>query len=293
MHIDNLYKNQTILLLKECYASEKIHGTSAHIKWNGEMVTFFSGGVDHVSFCNLFDAELLRSQFLKIGYNDVTVYGEAYGGKCQGMRDTYGPDLKFIVFDVNIGGSWLNVPDAEDITHILCLEFVHYERIPATMEAIDAQRDSPSVQAVRNGMATADNPKIREGVVLRPIIEVIQKNGERVIAKHKRDEFRETNSPRVPTEKLQVMIDAERAADEWVTQNRLQHVLDSMQEISGRCQEFGVEDTGDVIRAMLQDVYREGEGEIIKSHDLNKAIGKRTALLFKQYIARGIHENMG
>ena len=32
MHIDNLYKNQEVLLFKECYAMEKIHGTSAHIR---------------------------------------------------------------------------------------------------------------------------------------------------------------------------------------------------------------------------------------------------------------------
>lgn len=31
MHIENLYANQTILESKECYAMEKIHGTSAHI----------------------------------------------------------------------------------------------------------------------------------------------------------------------------------------------------------------------------------------------------------------------
>ena len=30
-HIDNLYKNQDILKFKECYALEKIHGTSASV----------------------------------------------------------------------------------------------------------------------------------------------------------------------------------------------------------------------------------------------------------------------
>ena len=33
MHIDNLYKNQDILLFKECYALEKIHGTSAGLEF--------------------------------------------------------------------------------------------------------------------------------------------------------------------------------------------------------------------------------------------------------------------
>ena len=30
-HIDNLYKNQDILLFRECFALEKIHGTSANV----------------------------------------------------------------------------------------------------------------------------------------------------------------------------------------------------------------------------------------------------------------------
>lgn len=33
MHIDNLYKNQDMLIFRECYALEKIHGTSAHVSW--------------------------------------------------------------------------------------------------------------------------------------------------------------------------------------------------------------------------------------------------------------------
>ncbi len=32
LHIDNLYKNQTIRLFRECYALEKVHGTSAHVR---------------------------------------------------------------------------------------------------------------------------------------------------------------------------------------------------------------------------------------------------------------------
>ena len=32
-HIDNLYRNQDVLLFKEVYALEKIHGTSAHVSF--------------------------------------------------------------------------------------------------------------------------------------------------------------------------------------------------------------------------------------------------------------------
>ena len=65
MHIDNLYKDQRILLFKECYALEKIHGTSAHISYSAEKktLTFFTGG-NHNIFISLFDSEKLLQAFL-------------------------------------------------------------------------------------------------------------------------------------------------------------------------------------------------------------------------------------
>ena len=50
LHIDNLYKNQEILMFKECYALEKIHGTSAHVGFKEGAIHFFSGGENHERF---------------------------------------------------------------------------------------------------------------------------------------------------------------------------------------------------------------------------------------------------
>ena len=60
MHISNLYRERDILLFKECYAMEKIHGTSAHISFTPslkpgtEQLNFFSGGEKHENFIKLF-----------------------------------------------------------------------------------------------------------------------------------------------------------------------------------------------------------------------------------------------
>ena len=43
----------------------------------------------------------------------IRIHGEGYGGKQQGMSATYGPNLKFIVFDVYIDGKFSDVPDAD------------------------------------------------------------------------------------------------------------------------------------------------------------------------------------
>ncbi|KKK82628.1 hypothetical protein LCGC14_2801480, partial [marine sediment metagenome] len=78
-HIDNLYKNQDILLFTECYAMEKIHGTSAHISYNKGELKFFAGGGNYDNFVALFNIEDLKKRFdeVIIGNETVVVYGES------------------------------------------------------------------------------------------------------------------------------------------------------------------------------------------------------------------------
>jgi len=197
--------------LTEVYALEKIHGTSAHIKYKkGEGITFFPGGIKAETFEEMIDKkfetadnlgflvlhEKLRRELVYIG-EEVTFYGEAYGGKCQKMTNVYGP-LNFVVFEVKIKPMdeedyWADVPMAEMIAKKCGFEFVHYERGPATVEWLDSQRDKPSVQAARNGMGV----HYGEGIVVRPIVEMNDHRGNRILAKHKRAEFRENRPARM------------------------------------------------------------------------------------------------
>ena len=272
-HIENLYKNQDIMFFKECYALEKIHGTGAHVGWKNGVIQFHSGSLKHDVFVALFNKEELQEKFIRAGHERIFVYGEAYGEELQKMEETYGDELKFVAFDVNIGDSWLSVPKADSFTKWLGLEFVHYDRIPCTIESINQVRDSDSVQAVRNGMG---NGKIREGVVLRPLEEFTKDDGSRIISKHKRDEFSETNTPREFTQEKQALLsDAQDIADEWVTEMRLTHVLDKI-----GC-ELAIRNTGKVIAAMIEDIEREAVGEIVLSKEAASAIGKATASMFK------------
>lgn len=277
-HIDNLYKNQDILLFKECYASEKIHGTSAHITWKDSKVSLFSGGVEYLNFVNLFDTDALTSRFEELNVSEVRIYGEAYGGKCQRMSATYGPDLRFVAFEVKMGQhTWLSVPDAEEVVRSFGLDFVPYVRCSTNLDELDTQRDTPSIQAQKCGIVEA---RKREGIVLRPLIEVRKNNGARIVAKYKSDNFSETKTPRKVDQKdLEVLAQANAIAEEWVTDMRLSHVLDKFPNA-------GVEKTGDIIKAMIEDVERESEGEIIKSRKVKKAIGRRAAIMFKERLKR-------
>jgi len=281
LHIDNLYKNQDILMFKECFALEKIHGTSSHVSFKEGELRFFNGGENREKFLSIFNHEELKKRFVEFNLNNTTIYGEAYGGKQQGMRDTYGKETRFVAFDVKIGDIWLSVSDAEKVVKNLGLEFVYYVRISTDLKVIDAERDAPSVQAKRNGIL---EDKKREGVVLRPIIELRKNNGSRIICKHKRDDFRETKSRRKITdpEKLKVLKKADVIADEWVTPMRLSHVLQKFPE------DVNIEKTGVIIDAMIEDIEREAKGEIVESNAARRAISKKTAQLFKRNLKNRI-----
>lgn len=279
MHIENLYKSQDILLFRECYALEKVHGCSASVSWANGQLRFSSGSASHERFKHLFDEPALVKEFAeRFGAKAVTVYGEAHGGKLMGMSKTYGMDLRFVAFDVKIDDLWLAVPQAHDLVTGLGLQFVHWVKIPTDLAAIDRERDADSVQAVRNGMGPGH---IREGVVLRPPIEVRKNDGGRIITKHKRDEFRETQETRsaeVDPARLKVLEEADLVAQEWVTAMRLEHVLS---KLTG---DLTPQRTREVIGLMLEDVLREGAGEFVDSPEVRKAIGRKAAGMYGERI---------
>jgi hypothetical protein len=282
MHIDNLYKNQTILMFKECYAMEKIHGTSAHIGIRKDndvvQVKIFSGGENYANFTKLFDCEFLKQKFAELNLNNIIIFGEAYGGKQQGMKDTYGDKLKFVAFEVMIGEKWLGVTQAEVFCKEFNIEFVHYDIVKTDIEILDVLASAPSVQAKRNGIL---EDKLREGIILRPLIEVTKNNGDRIIAKHKNEKFKEReHQPKVKEDNLVVLTEIDAIVDEWVTEMRLSHIL-------GKRETYNIENTGEILSEMVEDILREAKNEILISENnkgLISAIKRRTAQLFKERI---------
>jgi len=272
--IPNLYKDDSVLLFRECYALEKVHGTSAHVAYRGGALQFFAGGNKHETFVALFDQGALLSAFAEIGHDPIVVYGEGYGGKCMGMKETYGSEQRFIAFEVQVGDCWLAVPQAEDVVTRLGLEFVPYICTLTDSDALDHLRDAPSEVAERRGI----HGKPREGIVLRPLIEVRKNNGERIIAKHKADAFAERVHVPRSLKQAEFLHEALAIAEEWVTPMRLVHVLD---KLGG---EVTIQRTGEVVKAMLDDVVIEANGEIADNKGTRKAIGRRAVCLFKEYL---------
>jgi len=290
-------------MFRRCYAMEKIHGTSANISFekDGNEVALFSGGVSQSLFDLLFDTQELLEGFRAIreDFPQIVVFGEAYGGSCQGMQDTYGKDLKFIAFEVNIGGTWegtgrkrkikggmwLSVPRAEQIARGLGLDFVHYEEGPATLEWIDGQLKKPSTQAFKNGI---EGDKITEGVVIRPLQEFTTNNGGRVISKHKNENFEEHRVSRSKRVKDPAIVRLQEAvqeiANDWVVPNRLEHVLDKLVAEGDIPHEYDMKHTSTVIKEMCADIQIEGKDEIKWSKAARGAINKKTANLYKDKV---------
>lgn len=276
MHIENLYrpKGQRILLFKRVHIMEKVHGMSARIHWKDGLVH-----VSHASYMNDSPStEELKASFKKLGHANVTVFGEAYGGSQQRMSKSYGLVKRFIAFEVKISDLWLAVPQAADVATKLGLEFVPWYEVACELSELDTFRDLSSEVAIRRGI----NDVVREGIVIRPTMELVGNDGERIIAKHKNAVFAETTTLRevVDPDKLQVLSDAEAIALEWVTDRRLEHVLQKASVT------LDIRATKSVIDAMVEDVIREGEGEIVDTKEARAAISARTATLYKSWLKK-------
>lgn len=283
LHIKNLDKDPRILQFRQVYALEKVHGTSAHVAWDGSgNIRLFSGGEKHARFAGLFDLSQLEALFRDhCGDRPMTVYGEAYGGSQQGMSAAYGKDLRFVAFDCLGADKWLDVPSAEALVNHLGLEFVPFHFTSTDLAALDAHRDHPSEVAVRRGITA---PMPREGVVLRPPFEVTLNNGERLIAKYKGAAFSETKTVRLvdPTKAL-MLTEATAVAEEWVTPMRLTHVLDRV--LVGGATATAAR-TREVIEAMVEDVLREGHPEVEDTREVRAAIGRKTATLYQERVKK-------
>lgn len=291
LHINNLAKDDKVLLFKEVWATEKVHGTSAHVSWNPDQqrIVYFSGGASAENFRALFD-EAFEERFMKLvdqnGKDiEVVVYGEAYGGKMQGMRLTYGNELRFIAFEVRVGCHWLNFDKVREIAKDLGLEVVPGKVIPATEEALTEYRNSPSEVAVLRGCQDntdrfGNKPPLREGIVIRPLVEMRTNDNSRVMAKFKNPCFSERESRKdadFPSERKQEILKAEAAAKDFTTETRLEHVLDAL-----GLKEPTLQDTPKVIKGMVEDILREGAGEVEDSKTLRREIGRISVKLFRQ-----------
>ena len=174
--------------------TEKIDGTNVGINWDGHKVSFQGRTEDaeftpkQLDFLNeMFAGEDMAQIFeQKFGEKETTIYGELYGNDIQKVGRDYREDYGFRVFDVKINGFYLSRQNVEDVATYFGLEIVPIVGQGTLQEAI--------LYVLCHQKSTVDGCRAPlEGVVARPLVDIYNNKGERILVKIKRQDFKAVN----------------------------------------------------------------------------------------------------
>lgn len=187
--VEGKYRNEAIKYLKDnkWQFTEKIDGTNIRIYWDGHKVSFF-GRTDKAQIpaeltnrlIELFGGETNEQLFeQKFGETEVILFGEGYGGKIQN-GGLYRKGQDFILFDVMIADNYQPRESVEDIAKYFGIDIVPIILEGTLQEAVNYVKSKP-----KSSIGIADS----EGVVGRPVIELQDRCGKRIIVKIKVRDF--------------------------------------------------------------------------------------------------------
>ena len=166
--------------------TEKIDGTNIRVEWDYEVdQVAFNGRTDNASIPAFLVAKLMEmfpaDKFAHLyPETSMVLYGEGYGARIQKGGGNYIPDgVGFILFDVQIG-NWLDRENVQDIA-----DFLEIDTVPVV------GRGTPlaDVAMVREGFQSRVGTQMAEGLVMRPVVELADRRGRRVITKIKHKDF--------------------------------------------------------------------------------------------------------
>ena len=166
--------------------TEKVDGTNIRVMFKDGQLTF--GGKNDNSDMPVFLRAKLTEMFLPLHpvfaeiFNDaeVCLYGEGYGAKIQKVGINYRRDQSFVLFDVRIGYWWLQRKDVDEIARKLGLESV---------PVIGQGTLHEMIEKVKVGFNSVWGEFPAEGIVARPKVELMARNGKRIITKMKHKDF--------------------------------------------------------------------------------------------------------
>jgi len=187
---EEIYRNETVEFLKdiEWEFTEKIDGTNIRIYWDGHKVSYF-GRTEKAQIpsqlmnrlIELFGGNTNEEMFeQKFGDMPVMLIGEGYGAKIQKGGGDYREDNDFILFDVCINDNYLSRENVKDIADYFNIDVVPTIMTGKLQDGIDYVKTKPNSKI---GKAKS------EGLVARPIIELRDRTGKRLIVKIKVCDF--------------------------------------------------------------------------------------------------------
>ena len=187
---EGLFRNKTIEFLKDIdwEFTEKIDGTNIRICWDGHKVQY-RGRTDNAQIpsqlmnrlIELFGGEVNEQMFeQKFGETPVMLIGEGYGAKIQKGGGDYRQDNDFILFDVCVNDTYLERENVKDIAKSFNIDVVPTIMIGKIQDAVDYVKTKPMSKI---GKAKS------EGLVGRPLMELKDRQGKRLIVKIKVRDF--------------------------------------------------------------------------------------------------------
>jgi hypothetical protein len=168
--------------------TEKIDGTNIRIMWDKAGLTF-GGKTERAQIPshlvnelnNIFTINLMQEVFP--GGEEICLYGEGYGMKIQKGGNYIKDKASFILFDVKIGDWWLKRDSIEDIANQLNIDIVPIIGVWPLEKAINYVKQGFKSTISQN------KDYIAEGLIMKPVIELFNRRGERIITKIKHKDF--------------------------------------------------------------------------------------------------------
>lgn len=188
-----VYRNPTMEFLKDntWQWTEKVDGTNIRVYWDGHCVSF-GGRTERASipaplvnrlndrFGGEENAQLFEQLF---GEREVILFGEGYGSGIQKAGKAYKSDgVDFILFDLLIGNNYQPRESVERCAESFGVGVVPIVGEGALEEAVAFVKGNPKSQLGDIDM---------EGIVCRPVQELRDRCGERVICKIKWNDFKD------------------------------------------------------------------------------------------------------
>lgn len=165
--------------------TEKVDGTNIRIMWDGVDIKI-GGKTDNAQIHKDLITRLEELFFTKkevfiekFGEKQVCLYGEGYGAGIQN-GGKYKSTKDFVLFDVLIDGYWLDRGNVQGIADMFGVDIVPIIKEGTLYELVDM---------VKSGFKSNWGDFVAEGIVARPVVELTNKFGERIITKIKYRDF--------------------------------------------------------------------------------------------------------
>lgn len=180
----NEFSRQEFEYLKDLYwiGTEKIDGTNVRLYKTGEI----KGRTDNAQFSpktytmlQEYSAKLIDAGLPE----DTILYGEGYGAGIQ-KGGTYLPDSQdFVLFDVKINGNYQPIESVHDIANKLGIKYAPVLGCMPLINWVEAIKSGEFSQSILHPLSP------NEGVIIKPIVELRDRTGGRIISKLKFRDF--------------------------------------------------------------------------------------------------------